>query len=47
MKLVDDNVKESFNQNTVGIIISKEQDKYVASFVGTNNIIALTYEITN
>lgn len=43
MKLVDENVKEAFHNKTLGIIISKYQDKYIASFVGSESIIPLTY----
>jgi len=45
MKLVDDNLKEAHHSKTIGIIISKEQDIYVANFVRSDNLIPLTYEI--
>ena len=47
MKLVDENLKESYHSKTLGIIISKEQDKFVANFVRSDNLIPLTYEIIN
>ena len=47
MKLVDGNLKESYHSKTIGIIISKEQDKFVANFVRSDNLIPLTYEIIN
>ena len=47
MKLVDENLKESYHSKTLGIIISKEQDKFVANFVRSDNLIPLTYEILN
>lgn len=47
MKLVDENLKESYHSKTIGIIISKEQDKFVANFVKSDNLIPLTYEIIN
>ncbi len=47
MKLVDDNLKEVHHSKTIGIIISKEQDKFVANFVRCDNLIPLTYEIIN
>ena len=47
MKLVDENLKESYHSKTIGIIISKEQDKFVANFVRSDNLIPLTYEIIN
>lgn len=43
MQLVDENVKEIFHNKTIGIIISKYQDKYIANFVGSESIIPLTY----
>ncbi len=45
MELVDKIVKESFHNKTIGIIITKEQDKFIASFVGSENIIPLIYKI--
>lgn len=45
MKLVDDNLKEIHHSKTIGIIITKEQDKYIANFVRSENIIPLTYEL--
>lgn len=45
MKLVDQKLKKSFYNNTLGIIISKEQDIYVANFVRSDNLIPLTYKI--
>ena len=47
MKLVDENLKESYHSKTIGIIISKEQDKFVANFVRSDNLIPLTYELIN
>ncbi len=47
MKLVDDNLKESHHSKTLGIIISKEQDGYVANFVKSDNLIPVTYEVIN
>lgn len=44
MKLVDDNLKKAHHNKTIGIIIFKEQDKYVANFVQRNNLIPLTYK---
>lgn len=47
MKLIDENLRKQHHKNTIGIIITKEQDKFVANFIGTNNIIQLTYEVVN
>lgn len=45
MKLVDEYVKELSNNPTIGIIITKEQDKFVANFVRSEKLIPLTYEL--
>jgi len=46
MNLVDENIKKPFHNKTVGIIITKEQDKFIANFISqNNNIIPLTYEL--
>ena len=47
MDLVDNNLKKSFHNKTIGIIISKEQDEYIANFVRSNNLIPLEYIIDN
>ena len=47
MNLVDNNLKKSFHNKTIGIIISKEQDEYIANFVRSNNLIPLEYIIEN
>lgn len=47
MKLVDKEVKEPFHNKTIGIIITKEQDKLIASFISNDDIIPLTYKIEN
>jgi hypothetical protein len=46
MELIDKEIKQPFHNKTIGIIISKEQDKFIANFVGSNNIIPLTYQIS-
>lgn len=45
MNLVDSNLKKEFHNKTLGIIISKKQDKFVAEFVGNDIIYPLTYEL--
>ena len=47
MNLVNNNLKKSFHNKTIGIIISKEQDEYIANFVRSNNLIPLEYIIEN
>ena len=47
MNLVDNYVKEPTNNSTIGIIISKDQDKFVANFVRSNKIVPLNYKLIN
>ena len=47
MKLVDENIKKATQNKTIGIIISKEQDKFVANFIKSDKLISLTYELIN
>ena len=44
MNLVDNYVKEPNNNPTIGIIITKDQDKFVANFVRSEKVVPLTYE---
>lgn len=46
MNLVDNFVKEASNNPTIGIIITKNQDKFIANFVKSEKLIPLTYEFT-
>ena len=45
MNLVDNFVKEATNNPTIGIIITKNQDKFIANFVRSEKIMLLTYEL--
>ena len=45
MNLVDNYVKEPSNNPTIGIIITKDQDKFVANFVRSEKLVPLTYEL--
>ena len=45
MNLVDNYVKEPSNNPTIGIIITKDQDKFVANFVRSEKVVPLTYEL--
>ena len=47
MNLVDNYVKEPSNNPTIGIIITKDQDKFVANFVRSEKLVPLTYELVN
>lgn len=44
MNLVDNLVKEPSNNPTIGIIITKDQEKFVANFVRSEKVVPLTYE---
>mgnify|MGYP004561143595 CR=1 FL=1 len=45
MNLVDNFVKDASNNPTIGIIITKNQDKFIANFVRNEKIMPLTYEL--
>lgn len=45
MNLVNQSLKEEFHNKTIGIIVSREQDKYIVSFVSNETIIPITYKI--
>ena len=45
LDLIDKYRKEPNVKNTIGIIITKEQDKFVANYVKSDKLIPLTYEI--
>ena len=45
MNLVDNYVKEASNNPTIGIIITKDQGKFVANFVRSEKVVLLTYEL--
>lgn len=47
MKLIDEHLKKAYHNKTIGIIISKEQDKFVANFVRSEVLMPLTYELKN
>ncbi len=47
MNLVDEKIKEPFHNKTIGLIITKEQDKLIANFVQREDIIPLVYELIN
>lgn len=45
MQIVNKQIKERFHNKTIGIIISKKQEKLIANFVRSEDIIPLTYKI--
>ena len=47
MKAVDETLKMPIHNKTIGILITKKQEKIIAEFIGSYNIIPLTYEINS
>jgi len=45
MSLIDDYLKKPLHNKTVGIIITKEQNKLIANFIRRENLIPLEYKI--
>ncbi len=45
IKLLDEHLRRDFHNKTIGIIVSKEQDKYIVSFVSDTNVIPITYKL--
>ena len=45
MNYVDKNIKEPFNDITIGIIICKKKDKYVLEYCSDNRIFTTIYEL--
>ena len=45
MNYVDNNIKEAFNENTVGVIICRKEDKYVLEYCSDDRIFTTIYEV--
>ncbi len=45
MNYVDKNIKEAFNENSVGVIICKKEDKYVLEYCSDDRIFTTTYKL--
>ena len=45
MNYVDKNIKEPFNDKSVGVIICRKEDKYVLEYCSDNRIFMTTYEL--
>ncbi len=45
MNLIDKTLKKTLHNKTIGILITKEQDKFIANFVSSDEIIPLTYQV--
>jgi hypothetical protein len=44
MNLIDKNIKEPLHNKTIGIIITRQNDKLIANFVKSDKLIPLTYK---
>lgn len=44
-KLVDDNIKKSFHDKTIGLIISKKNDKFILEYVNDDGVYLISYEV--
>ena len=47
MNYVDKNIKEVFNDKSVGVIICRKEDKYVLEYCSDDRIFMTTYEMNN
>lgn len=47
MNLIDKNIKEPLHNKTIGIIITRQNDKLIANFVKSDKLIPLTYKLKN
>lgn len=45
MNKIDNTIKKPFHNKTIGIIITKEQDKFIANLIANNNIYSITYQL--
>ena len=47
VNFVDNNIKKPFHNNTIGVIICKEENKFVVKYCSDHRIFTTTYEIIN
>ncbi len=45
MGYVDKNIKEPFNENTVGVVICKKENKYVMEYCSDERIFTTIYKL--
>ncbi len=45
LNIIDNTLKRNFHNKTLGILITKHQDKYIATFINNDNITSITYKI--
>ena len=45
VKFVEDNIKEINHNKTIGLLIVKENDKYVIKYTTSNDILVTTYAL--
>ena len=46
MNYIDDNVKSISHNKTIGIIICKENNKYILKYCSDKRILSTTYELS-
>lgn len=45
MNYIDENIKEMSNNNTIGILICKKEDKFVIEYCSADGIAVREYEL--
>ena len=45
MNYIDENIKKDYMNNTIGIILCKEEDKIVVKYVTDEKILITTYNL--
>ena len=47
MNIIDNTLKENYHNKTIGIIVSKNKDKFILEYVSDKKIFLTTYKITS
>lgn len=47
MNLIDKNLKEDYHNKTIGIIVSKKNNKFILEYISDKDILLTTYKINN
>ena len=45
MKFVENNIKDINHNNTIGLLIVKEKDKYIVKYTTSDDILVTTYAL--
>ena len=45
VKFVENNIKDINHNNTIGLLIVKEKDKYIVKYTTSNDILVTTYAL--